>query len=134
MGIAAFLVAFVPTYDQIGIWGAVILTGVRFIQGVGVGGEWGGSVLLAMEWARTSANRGFIAAWPQFGVPSGLFLGNFAALAMSEIAGDQFLAWGWRGPFFFTILPVGVRLYLPPPRLHTPLLPPPAPPHRLFTP
>src|SRR5438094_6930109 len=74
MGIATFLVAFVPTYEQIGIWGAVILTVLRFIQGVGVGGEWGGSVLLSMEWARTSAHRGFIASWPQFGVPSGLFL------------------------------------------------------------
>ena len=62
MGLATFLVAFVPTYAQIGIWGAVILTVLRFIQGIGVGGEWGGSVLLSMEWARTSAHRGFIAA------------------------------------------------------------------------
>ena len=58
MGIATFLVAFVPTYAAIGIWGAVILTVLRFIQGVGVGGEWGGSVLLSMEWARTNGNRG----------------------------------------------------------------------------
>src|SRR5437016_14544854 len=92
MGIATFLVAFLSTHDQNGLWGAVILTVLRFVQGVGVGGEWGGSVLLSMEWARTSAHRGFIASWPQFGVPSGLFLANFAALAMSEIAGDQFLA------------------------------------------
>ena len=69
MGIATFLVAFVPTYAQIGIWGAIILTVLRFIQGVGVGGEWGGSVLLSMEWARSNHHRGFIAAWPQFGVP-----------------------------------------------------------------
>src|SRR5499427_7181578 len=53
MGLATFLVAFVPTYDSIGIWGAVILTVLRFIQGVGVGGEWGGSVLMSMEWARS---------------------------------------------------------------------------------
>src|SRR3982750_4515235 len=112
MGIATFLVAFVPTYDQIGIWGAVILTVLRFIQGVGVGGEWGGSVLLSMEWARTSAHRGFIASWPQFGVPSGLFLANFAALAMSEIAGDQFLSWGWRVPFFISIVLVAIGLYI----------------------
>src|SRR6195256_4061620 len=82
MGIATFLVAFVPTYAQIGVWGAIILTVLRFVQGVGVGGEWGGSVLLAMEWARTTANRGLVASWPQFGVPSGLFLANFVALAM----------------------------------------------------
>src|ERR1700716_200302 len=77
MGIATFLVAFVPTYAQIGIWGAIILTILRFIQGVGVGGEWGGSVLLSMEWARTDRSRGLIASWPQFGVPCGLFLANF---------------------------------------------------------
>src|SRR5437868_12344320 len=58
MGIATFLVAFVPTYEQIGVWGAVLLTLLRFIQGVGVGGEWGGSVLLSMEWARTDKSRG----------------------------------------------------------------------------
>src|ERR1700704_1094100 len=121
MGIATFLVAFVPTYDQIGIWGAVILTVLRFIQGVGVGGEWGGSVLLAMEWARTTANRGLVASWPQFGVPSGLFLANFVALAMSEIAGDQFLSWGWRVPFFISIVLVGIGLYIRLGILETPL-------------
>src|SRR6266496_1808595 len=66
MGIATFLVALVPTYEQIGIWGAVILTILRFIQGIGVGGEWGGSALMSMEWARTTGHRGFIASWPQF--------------------------------------------------------------------
>jgi metabolite-proton symporter len=121
MGVATFLVAFVPTYDQIGIWGAVILTVLRFIQGVGVGGEWGGSVLLSMEWARTTANRGLVASWPQFGVPSGLFLANLAALAMSEIAGDQFLAWGWRVPFFISIVLVGIGLYIRLGILETPI-------------
>src|SRR6516225_9426593 len=62
MGIATFLVAFVPTYEKIGIWGAVILTFLRFVQGVGVGGVWGGSVLLAMEWSKSHATRGFIAS------------------------------------------------------------------------
>ena len=121
MGSATFLVAFVPTYDRIGIWGAVILTVLRFIQGVGVGGEWGGSVLLSMEWARTTANRGLVASWPQFGVPSGLFLANLAALAMSEIAGDQFLAWGWRVPFFISIVLVGIGLYIRLGILETPI-------------
>jgi MFS family permease len=111
----------VPTYVQIGIWGAVILTVLRFIQGVGVGGEWGGSVLLSMEWARTSAHRGFIAAWPQFGVPSGLFLANLAALAFSAIAGDQFLTWGWRIPFFLSIVLVGIGLYIRLGILETPI-------------
>ena len=74
MGIATFLIAFVPTYESIGIWGAVILTVLRMLQGIGVGGEWGGSVLLAMEWSRTHGQRGLVASWPQFGVPCGLFL------------------------------------------------------------
>ena len=112
MGVATFLVAFVPTYEQIGIWGAVILTILRFVQGVGVGGEWGGSVLLAMEWARTNTHRGFIAAWPQFGVPAGLFLANLAVLAFSAMSGDQFTAWGWRIPFFLSIILIGVGLYI----------------------
>src|SRR6201989_1325441 len=64
MGVATFLVALVPTYASIGIWGAVILTVLRFVQGVGVGGEWGGSVLLSMEWARNNHTRGFVASWP----------------------------------------------------------------------
>jgi MFS family permease len=112
MGIATFLVAFVPTYESIGIWGAVILTVLRFVQGVGVGGEWGGSVLLSMEWARSNQHRGFIAAWPQFGVPAGLFLANLAVLAFSAIAGDGFLAWGWRVPFFLSIILVGIGFYI----------------------
>src|SRR6202030_1832073 len=60
MGIATVLVGFVPNYSQIGVWGAIILTVLRFLQGVGVGGEWGGSVLLAMEWSKNVGNRGFI--------------------------------------------------------------------------
>src|SRR5215470_7331921 len=88
-GLATFAVGLVPTYESIGIWGAVILTIIRFIQGIGVGGEWGGSVLLSMEWARTNAHRGFIASWPQFGLPVGLLLANLAMLAFSALSGDQ---------------------------------------------
>ena len=94
MGLATFAVALVPTYESIGIWGAVILTVLRFIQGVGVGGEWGGSVLMSMEWARDDQSRGFIASWPQFGVPCGLFLANLAVLAFSQMSGEQFLSLG----------------------------------------
>src|SRR6202035_731470 len=89
-GIATAAVGLVPGYDIIGIWGAVILTLLRLIQGIGVGGEWGGSVLLAMEWASTNKNRGFIASWPQFGAPAGLFLANLAVLIFSWISGDEF--------------------------------------------
>lgn len=112
MGIATFLVGFVPGYAKIGIWGAVILTVLRFIQGIGVGGEWGGSVLLAMEWAKTNGRRGLIASWPQFGVPAGLFLANLAVLAFSAWSGDAFLDWGWRIPFFLSIVLIAVGLYI----------------------
>ena len=112
MGIATFLVALVPTYETIGIWGAVLLTVLRFIQGVGVGGEWGGSVLLSMEWSRSDKSRGFIASWPQFGVPCGLFLANLAVLAFSQMSGEQFLSWGWRVPFLLSIVLVGVGLWI----------------------
>jgi metabolite-proton symporter len=112
MGVATFLVALVPTYESIGVWGAVILTVLRFVQGVGVGGEWGGSVLLSMEWARSHGSRGFVASWPQFGVPCGLFLANLAVLAFSQMSGDQFLTWGWRLPFALSIVLVAVGLYI----------------------
>ena len=112
MGIATFLIAFVPGYASIGIWGAIILTVLRAIQGIGVGGEWGGSVLLAMEWSRTHGQRGLVASWPQFGVPAGLFLANLAVLAFSQMAGDGFLTWGWRIPFILSIILVGVGLWI----------------------
>ncbi|MGB7259484.1 MAG: MFS transporter [Pseudolabrys sp.] len=112
MGIATFLIAFVPTYATIGIWGAVILTVLRVFQGIGVGGEWGGSVLLAMEWSRTHGQRGLVASWPQFGVPCGLFLSNLAILAFSTWSGDQFATWGWRIPFALSIILVGIGLWI----------------------
>jgi MFS family permease len=90
----------------------VILTVLRVIQGIGVGGEWGGSVLIAMEWARTHKSRGLVASWPQFGVPCGLFLSNLAVLGFSRWSGDQFLTWGWRIPFALSIILVGVGLWV----------------------
>ncbi len=112
MGIATFLIAFVPTYEQIGIWGAVILTVLRVLQGIGVGGEWGGSVLIAMEWARTHGSRGLVASWPQFGVPAGLFLANLVILAFSAWSGPAFVDWGWRIPFALSSVLVGVGLWV----------------------
>src|ERR1700676_2512980 len=111
-GLATFAVGFVPSYESIGIWGAIILTIVRFIQGVGIGGEWGGATLIAMEWAKTNAHRGFITAWPQWGAPAGLFVANIAVLAFSAISGDQFLDWGWRVPFWISIVMVAIGLWI----------------------
>jgi MFS family permease len=121
MGIATFLIAFVPTYGSIGIWGAIILTALRMLQGIGAGGEWGGSVLIAMEWARGRGNRGFIAAWPQFGVPGGLFLANLMVLAVSAWSGADFAVWGWRVPFLLSIVLIGIGLWIRVGILETPV-------------
>jgi MFS family permease len=112
MGIATFLIAFVPSYASIGIWGAIILTVLRMLQGIGVGGEWGGSVLISMEWARSHGSRGLIASWPQFGVPSGLFLSNLVILGVSAWSGADFATWGWRVPFFLSIILIGIGLWI----------------------
>ena len=113
MGIATFLVALVPTYAQIGIWAPLSLIVLRLIQGIGVGGEWGGSVLLAMEWAQTSKHRGFIASWPQFGVPAGLLLANLAVVIVSNsMTSEAFLAWGWRIPFLISAVLVFIGLWI----------------------
>jgi MFS family permease len=120
-GLSTFAVGFVPGYATIGIWGAVILTAVRFIQGLGIGGEWGGATLIAMEWARTNAHRGFITSWTQWGGPAGLFLANLAVLVFSAISGDQFLTWGWRVPFWLSIVMVGIGLYIRLGILETPI-------------
>lgn len=120
-GIATVAVGLVPTYASIGVWGAVVLTLIRLVQGIGVGGEWGGSVLLAMEWSKGNNNRGFIASWPQFGAPMGLFLANGAVLLFSWLSGDQFLVWGWRVPFLISIVMVAVGLWIRLGILETPI-------------
>jgi MFS family permease len=112
MGVSTFLVAFLPGYDSIGVWGAVLLTVLRLLQGIGVGGEWGGSVLLSMEWARHNNERGFLTSWPQFGGPAGLFLANLAVLVFSQMSGDAFYAWGWRIPFALSLVLVGIGLWI----------------------
>ena len=112
MGIATFLIAFVPTYETIGIWGAVILTVLRMLQGIGVGGEWGGSVLLAMEWSRTHGQRGLVASWPQFGVPCGLFLSNLAVLGFSPGRATSSPSGAGAFPFALSIVLVGIGLWI----------------------
>src|SRR5579864_585558 len=111
-GLSTFAVGFVPGYASIGVWGAVILIVLRFVQGMGIGGEWGGATLIAMEWAKTNKHRGFITSWPQWGGPAGLFFANMAVLAFSWISGDQFLAWGWRVPFWLSIIMVVIGLWI----------------------
>ena len=97
-GIATAAVGMVPGYETIGIWGGIILTVLRIVQGIGVGGEWGGSVVLAMEWARTNTNRGLIASWPQIGAPRGTCLAYFSVLGFGWLSGEQFRNLGRADP------------------------------------
>jgi len=112
MGVATALIGLTPTYDQIGIWAPILLVVLRFVQGFGVGGEWGGAVLLAVEHSG-GTRRGFHGSWPQMGVPGGLLLstGVFAALS-SWLPEPAFLAWGWRVPFLVSVVLVGVGLFI----------------------
>ena len=116
MGFATMAVGLVPGYAAIGIWGAILLTILRVIQGIGVGGEWGGSVLLALEWAGKRSdgrsNRGFLTSWPQFGVPVGLLLANLAILVFSAVSKSWFLAWGWRIPFLLSGILILIGLWI----------------------
>jgi metabolite-proton symporter len=112
MGIGTFLVGVVPPYASIGIFGGILLTILRALQGIGVGGEWGGSVLLSMEWGARTGRRGFIASWPQFGVPVGLLLSNGMLAIVTALTGPNFATWGWRIPFLLSIVLVGVGLWI----------------------
>jgi MFS family permease len=120
MGIATFLIGVMPTYSTLGVWAAVLLIVLRICQGIGVGGEWGGSVLMSMEWHRGN-RRGFIASWPQAGVPIGLALSIAAVRISSQVTGDKFTTSGWRYPFLFSALLILVGLFIRLRVLETPL-------------
>jgi metabolite-proton symporter len=111
MGVATFLIGLLPTYDSIGYWAPAALVFLRFVQGLGVGGEWGGAVLMAAEHAE-GGKRGLQASWPQAGVPAGNLLAVAVFGAFRALAGDQFLEWGWRVPFLLGIVLVGVGLFI----------------------
>lgn len=111
MGIATFAIGLIPTYAQIGAWAPAMLILLRLIQGFGVGGEWGGAVLMAVEHAPAN-KRGFYGSWPQIGVPAGLLLSTAVFAHFARLPEEQFLSWGWRIPFLISILLVGVGLII----------------------
>jgi MFS family permease len=111
MGIATFLIGFMPGYDSIGFAAPLLVSILRFCQGLGVGGEWGGAILLALEQGHPR-NRGFWASWPQIGAPLGLFLSSVAVSIMTAVSGAQFPVWGWRVPFYLSALLVVVGLFI----------------------
>lgn len=114
MGVATFLIGVLPTYHSIGAWAAVLLVLLRFIQGVGVGGEWGGAVLMAVEHGRPG-NRGFLGSWVQAGVPVGLLLANGVfGFMTTHLREEAFMSWGWRVAFLLggVLLAVGMVIRL----------------------
>jgi len=112
MGVATALMGVLPGYDSIGALAPILLVVLRIVQGIGVGGEWGGSVLMSMEWG-SSRRRGFMASLPQLGVPIGLLLSTLAVRITSGAAGaDAFDAWAWRIPFLLSVILVGIGLYV----------------------
>ncbi len=112
MGVATFLIGLLPTYVQIGVWAPILLVALRFIQGLGVGGEWGGAVLIAVEHA-PSHRRGFYGSFPQMGVPAGIILSNLVFLSLSKfLTREQFDSWGWRVPFLLSSALVAIGLYV----------------------
>jgi MFS transporter, MHS family, shikimate and dehydroshikimate transport protein len=111
MGIGTFLIGLLPTYQQIGIAAPVLLIGLRFLQGIGLGGEWGGAVLMVVENCPTH-RRGLLGSSVQMGNP----IGNLAAIGMfalvAQLPESDFVTWGWRIPFLISFLLVGVGLYI----------------------
>ena len=112
MGVATTGIGLVPSYQAIGIWGAVLLTVGRVLQGMAVGGEWSGSVLMAGEWTDPK-RRGFTTSFAQLGAPAGMVLANGALALMSLVTDeDEFLAWGWRVPFLASVVLVFVGYWI----------------------
>ena len=112
MGVSTTAIGLVPTHESIGLWGAVLLTILRAFQGIAVGGEWSGSVLMAGEWA-APGRRGFTTSFPQMGAPLGMIMANSALSFMtSSLDETAFLSWGWRVPFLASIVLVGIGLWI----------------------
>jgi MFS family permease len=112
MGVGTLLIAALPTYAQVGVAAPLLLVTLRFVQGLGVGGEWGGAVLMAMEHA-PARRRAFYSSFPQMGIPAGLILANLAFLLVgAALPAEQFAAWGWRIPFLFSALLVVTALVI----------------------
>src|SRR5207237_4266982 len=112
MGTATAVIGLLPTYDTLGIWAAVLLIACRLIQGFGLGGEWGGAVLMAVEHAPED-KEGFYGSWPPLGAPLGRGLGTLVFSVVSTfLTEDQHFAWGCRLPFLFSIVLVLVGLWI----------------------
>jgi metabolite-proton symporter len=121
MGVSSALVGLLPGTDSIGVAAPLLLVLLRLLQGLAVGGEWSGSVLLSMEWG-DQRRRGLMASFPQLGVAFGLILGTgFLYLLSWRLSDDQFESWGWRIPFVFSLVLVAIGLWIRMRILETPM-------------
>lgn len=111
MGLATFAMGLMPTYDTIGVWAPILMVVLRFVQGVAVGGEWGGAVLMATEHSGAK-RRGFFGSFAQVGSAVGGLMSTGMFLAMQQLPEDDFVAWGWRVPFLISIVLVLVGLFI----------------------
>ncbi|RXF69917.1 MFS transporter [Hansschlegelia zhihuaiae] len=111
MGLGTFLIGCLPTYEQIGIWAPILLVLLRLLQGVGIGGEWGGAVLMVIEHA-PEKKRGFYGSLVQVGFPAGVALSTATFLGLTMLPQQDFLSWGWRLPFLCSIVLIGVGLFV----------------------
>jgi MFS transporter, MHS family, shikimate and dehydroshikimate transport protein len=111
MGLATFLIGLLPTYATAGMWAPLLLLGLRIFQGIGIGGEWGGAVLMAVEHS-PGGRRGFYGSWPQIGVPAGLLLSAGVVNLLSFLNNDDFFAWGWRIAFLLSVVLVIIGVYI----------------------
>ncbi len=111
MGVATFGMGLLPTYQAIGIWAPILLITLRLVQGIGIGGEWGGALLLAVEYAPPE-KRGLYGSIPQMGVTIGMFMGTIALWLMTMLPEESFITWGWRVPFILSALLVVFGLWI----------------------
>jgi MFS transporter, MHS family, shikimate and dehydroshikimate transport protein len=111
MGVGTASIGLLPSYDAVGLWAPVSLVVLRILQGIGVGGEYGGAVLLAVEYA-PPRRRGWFGSFAHIGVPGGLFLASGAFSLASLLPEDAFLAWGWRVCFLVSVVLLGIGAYI----------------------
>ncbi|WP_033306950.1 MFS transporter [Streptomyces iakyrus] len=112
MGLATVGIGLLPTYETVGVWAPILLVTLRFIQGIGVGGEWGGAVLMAVEHAPEN-KKTFYGSFPQMGVPGGLIIANLVFLGLTKnLSDDAFLSWGWRVPFLASAIMIVAGLVI----------------------
>ncbi|WP_246114073.1 MFS transporter, partial [Streptomyces montanus] len=111
MGGASFLIGLLPTYDTIGVWAPVLLITLRVVQGIAIGGEWGGATLMVVEHAG-ERRRGLWSSFTQMGAPLGSLLSSAVVTFVVTLPKDQFAAWGWRVPFLLSVVLLGVGLFV----------------------